>query len=75
LRVIKVSSTGDASWPPLAKALAAQRLPSLRELHIQHSSSTGADQLQQLAAILQVCAGTAAGAVCLLCRMSTHVCL
>lgn len=48
------SSTLDPVWPGFAAALAQQQLPSLRELHIQHSSQTDAAHLAQLQAILQV---------------------
>lgn len=49
-----VTSSKDPVWPRFAAALAQQQLPSLRELHIQHSSQTDAAHLGQLQAILQV---------------------
>jgi hypothetical protein len=54
LRTITVSSSKDPIWPRFAAALAQQQLPSLRELHIQHSSWTDAAHLEQLRTILQV---------------------
>lgn len=53
-----VTSSKDPVWPGCAAALAQQQLPSLRELHIQHSSQTDAAHLAQLQAILQVRAGS-----------------
>jgi hypothetical protein len=49
-----VTSSKDPVWPRFAAALTQQQLPSLRELHIQHSSQTDAAHLAQLQAILQV---------------------
>lgn len=54
LHTIAVSSSKDPVWPRFAAALAQQQLPSLRELHIQHSSQTDAAHLEQLRTILQV---------------------
>jgi hypothetical protein len=54
LQTIAVSSSKDPIWPRFAAALAQQQLPSLRELHIQHSSQTDAAHLEQLRTILQV---------------------
>jgi DNA-binding transcriptional regulator YbjK len=47
-------SSMDKLWPRYAAALAQQRLPALRELHMQHSSNTDVSLLEQLRTILQV---------------------
>jgi hypothetical protein len=54
LHEVHVISSATAKWPAIAAVLAQQQLPSLRSLVIQHSSNTGAEQLQQLQQILQV---------------------
>jgi hypothetical protein len=54
LHTICVASRNDPVWARLAAALAQQQLPSLRELHIKHSSHTDAVHLEQLREILQV---------------------
>lgn len=54
VQAICVSSSKDPVWPCFAAALTQHRLPSLRELHIQHSSQTDAAHLHQLRDILQV---------------------
>jgi hypothetical protein len=55
LQTICVASRNDSVWARFAAALAQQQLPSLRELHIKHSSHTDAAHLEQLRGILQVC--------------------
>lgn len=57
LTSLSVTSSKDPVWPGFAAALAQQQLPSLRELHIQHSSQTDAAHLGQLQTILQVGGG------------------